>query len=71
MTQQLKQFPVGTVKTIAEVRAMHVPGETVRITEDLSVYGVVTIDETTGNFYKESYITDATGNLYIEIYFRK
>jgi len=61
----VKTVSVGSVKTIAEVRAMYVPGETVRITEDLSVYGVVTIDETTGNLYKESYITDATGNLYI------
>lgn len=55
----------GAIKTIADIRAMHVPGETVYITDDISVYGIVTIDESTGNLYKESYITDETGNLYL------
>jgi hypothetical protein len=55
----------GTVVSISDVRAMETPGVTYTITEDISVYGVVTIDETTGNLYKESYITDATGNLYL------
>lgn len=53
------------VKTIAEVRAMYQPGKTLRIREDISVYGVVTMDETTGNLYKESYITDGVNNLYL------
>lgn len=61
----IKEVPVGAVKTIADVRAMYEPGKTVYITEDISVFGIVTMDETTGNLYKESYITDATGNLYI------
>jgi hypothetical protein len=60
-----KAIPMGNVLTIAEVRALEIPGTEVSITEDLSVYGVVTMDESTGNLYKESYITDATGNLYI------
>ncbi len=60
-----KTVPVGTVLTVAEVRALYVAGETVRITQDMSVYGVVTADETTGNLYKESYIQDATGALYL------
>ena len=57
--------PTGNVKTIAEVRAMYQPGKTLRIREDISVYGVVTMDETTGNLYKESYITDGVNNLYL------
>ncbi len=61
----LKTVAVGEVKTIAEVRAMHVPGENVKITQDISVYGVVTADETTGNLYKEAYMEDATGGLYM------
>lgn len=60
-----RTIPTGTVMTIAEVRALHEPGVEVRITEDISVYGVVTMDESTGNLYKESYMTDATGNLYL------
>ncbi len=55
----------GNVVTIADVRAMEVLGTEVRIIEDISVYGVVTMDESTGNLYKEAYITDATGNLYL------
>lgn len=61
----VKTVPTGNVKTIAEVRAMYVPGKTLRISEDISVYGVVTMDQTTGNLYKESFIIDATGNLYL------
>jgi hypothetical protein len=51
--------------TIAEVRALHVPGQVVKITQDISVYGVVTADETTGNLYKEAYMQDETGALYM------
>jgi hypothetical protein len=60
-----KAIPMGNILTIAEVRALEIPGTEVSITEDLSVYGVVTMDASTGNIYKESYITDATGNLYL------
>lgn len=61
----VKTIPVGTVMTIAEVRALYVPGEEVKITQDISVYGVVTADETTGNLYKEAYMQDETGALYM------
>lgn len=64
-TPTLKTIPVGDVKTISEVRAMYVPGEEVKITQDISVYGVVTADETSGNLYKEAYMEDATGGLYM------
>jgi len=60
-----RTIPVGNVLTIAEVRALHVPGTETRITQDISVYGVVTADETTGNLYKETYIQDETGALYL------
>lgn len=61
----VKTIPTGTVMTIAEVRALHVPGQEVKITQDISVYGVVTADESSGNLYKESYIQDETGALYL------
>lgn len=57
--------PTGTVKTIAEVRALYQPGEEFFIQDDISVYGTVTADETNGNLYKESYIQDASGALYL------
>ncbi len=60
-----RTIPIGTVLTIAQVRALYVPGEIVVISEDISVYGVVTADETTGNLYKEAFIQDATGALYL------
>ena len=60
-TPPTKTIPVGNVITIAQARALYVPGVTTRITDDLSVYGVVTADETSGNLYKESYIQDETG----------
>jgi len=61
----IKVVPTGDVLTIAQVRALFQPGKIITITEDISVFGVVTMDETSGNLYKESYITDATGNLYL------
>jgi hypothetical protein len=61
----VKTIPVGSVKTIAEVRALYVPGQEVKITQDISVYGIVTADETTGNLYKEAYMQDETGALYM------
>jgi hypothetical protein len=61
----VKVVATGNVLTIAEARALYQPGKITKITEDISVFGVVTMDETTGNLYKESYITDDTGNLYL------
>ena len=64
-TPPIKDIPVGTVLTIAEVKSMYVPAVELEITTDYSVYGVVTMDETTGNLYKEAFIQDATGGLYL------
>lgn len=61
----VKTVATGTIMTIADVRALYEPGKTLKISENISVYGVVTMDESTGNLYKESYITDETGNLYL------
>lgn len=64
-TPTVKTIPTGTVMTIAEVRALYVPGEEVKVTQDISVYGVVTADESTGNLYKEAFMQDETGALYM------
>ncbi|MCT4581191.1 MAG: DUF5689 domain-containing protein [Flavobacteriales bacterium] len=61
-TPPIPEIPVGTIKTIAEVRAMYSGVDSV-FTDDLTIRAVVTTDETTGNFYKETYIQDATGGI--------
>jgi hypothetical protein len=59
----ITEIPTGNVITIAELRAMHAPGSTIEITNELSIQGVIVADESTGNLYKESYIEDATGGI--------
>lgn len=61
----IDSLPVGSIVTVADVKAMHKPGEVVRINSDLSLYATVTMDESTGNLYKEAYVQDATGGLYL------
>jgi len=61
----IKEIPVGSVIKVSDVKALYVPAEEVVITNDLSVYGVVTMDETSGNLYKETFIQDETGGLYL------
>lgn len=59
-TPPVKELPVGNIITLADLRAMWV-NQDIKITDDLSVFAVVTMDERTGNIYKESYIQDETG----------
>lgn len=61
-TPPIKELPSGSVITIADLRNMWVTQD-VKITDDLSVYGVITMDETSGNIYKEAYIQDVTGGI--------
>lgn len=61
-TPPIKELPSGSVITIADLRNMWVTQD-VKITDELSVYGVITMDETSGNIYKEAYIQDVTGGI--------
>lgn len=61
-TPPIKELPAGSVITIADLRNMWVTQD-IKITDDLSVYGVITMDESSGNIYKEAYIQDATGGI--------
>ena len=61
-TPPIKELPSGSVITIADLRNMWVTQD-VKITDELSVYGVITMDETSGNIYKEAYIHDVTGGI--------
>lgn len=62
----LKTIPEGNVLTISELRGMY-QGGPVKFEEDYSVYAVVTMDEESGNIYKESYIQDATGAIQMRL----
>lgn len=59
-TPPIDHLPVGEVYSIAELK--HLFDSTGQITFDFdaSVYGVVTMDETSGNIYRSSYIQDDT-----------
>ena len=61
----VKDIPVGNILTVAQVKDFYVAGQEIEITEDYSVYGTITADESTGNLYKEAYLQDNTGAMYM------
>ena len=61
-------LPVGKVYTIDTLLYMKNHEGTHKFTQDASVYGIVTADETTGNLYKASFIQD--GDKAIELYMK-
>lgn len=61
-----KEIPKGNIKTIAEIRNLY-QGQPLPIEEDWSVYAVVTMDERSGNIYRNSYIQDKTGALNLRL----
>lgn len=61
----IQDLPIGTVYTIDEILAME--SGTV-FTEDASVYGIVTADEQSGNFYKTAFIQDRATGAAIELF---
>ena len=61
-------LPVGDVYTIDTLIYMWHAEGTHHFTQDASVYGIVTADETSGNLYKASFIQD--GDKAIELYMK-
>ena len=59
-------MPVGSVVTIAELKAMFTLNP-VHFDTAMSVYAVVNSDENDGNFYKNVYVQDATGGLCLRL----
>lgn len=53
----IQTIPTGNVKTLTEIKAMYT-GTAIKFTEDLSVYGVVSMDENSGNLYKNIFVQD-------------
>ena len=55
----VSELPVGQVYTVSQLRQMYADSGAYMIDYDASVYGVVTMDESSGNIYKSAYIQDA------------
>ena len=60
-TPPINELPVGSVLTIQGLRDLCPPGTAFKFYGDTSVYAVVTMDEKSGNIYKNAFIQDATG----------
>lgn len=65
-TVPVKVLPEGNVITIDSLRKIYTAFDTT-ITQDISVYGVVTADAVTGNIYKELYIQDETNAIKLKL----
>ncbi|MBK9192958.1 MAG: hypothetical protein IPM77_16475 [Crocinitomicaceae bacterium] len=53
--------------TIDSLRNWETTSGPLSITEDLSVYGIVTMDETSGNIYKQLYVQDHTAGINVRL----
>ena len=61
----IQNLPVGKIYTIEEILSLE--SGTV-FTEDASVYGIVTADEQSGNFYKTAFLQDRATGAAIELF---
>lgn len=59
-------IPSGNPITIAALKSLYI-GQDTTFTQDLNLYCTVIADETSGNFYKESYVRDATGAIRLRL----
>jgi hypothetical protein len=67
-TPPLSSIPETAAITIDSLRDWQESvGGKISITDEISVYGVVTMDETDGNLYKNFYMQDATGAINVRI----
>ncbi len=62
-------LPVGEVHTLAELRQMFAANnnQPIKFTEDVSVYGVITMDGSSGNIYRGAYMQDGTAAINLRI----
>ncbi|MCW8896516.1 MAG: DUF5689 domain-containing protein [Flavobacteriales bacterium] len=65
-TPPIKTIPEGNRITIADLKAMY-QNTPLKITDELSLFAVVTMDEQSGNIYKEAYIQDETGAINLRL----
>lgn len=62
-----REIPIGTPLTIFQLRQLCPPGNVHTFKGDTSVFAVVTMDDKSGNIYKEAYIGDATGGVVVRL----
>jgi hypothetical protein len=60
-------IPVGEQVTVSEIASLALTSATpIKITEDKSMFGLVTMGEQSGNFYKQVVFEDASGGIMLE-----
>ncbi|MCK9291115.1 MAG: DUF5689 domain-containing protein [Bacteroidales bacterium] len=63
----IQNLPIGEVYTIGQlIEQFNTTGAT-QFNKDASVYGIVTMDETSGNIYRSAYIQDSTGAINLRL----
>ncbi len=71
----LNVIPEGNILTISEVRQIYTDSvllaaantETYKFTDDFSVFGIITMDDKSGNIYKTAYVQDETGAINLRL----
>lgn len=61
------EIPLGHVMTVQQLKDLCPPGNIHRFVGDTSVVAVVSMDDKSGNLYKEAYIQDATGGVVVRL----
>lgn len=62
-------IPIGEVHTIAELRQMFAAGgnQPIKFTEDVTVFGVITMDATSGNIFRSAFLQDETAAINLRL----
>ncbi len=62
-------IPIGEVHTIADLRQIFVAGgnEPIKFTEDITIFGVITMDATSGNIYRSAFLEDETAAINLRL----
>jgi hypothetical protein len=66
-TPPIDDIPVGDLVTIEDLYQLYEDEGTYTFTGDMSLYAVVTMDETSGNIYRSAFIEDATGGINLHL----
>ncbi|MBI4648304.1 MAG: choice-of-anchor J domain-containing protein [Bacteroidia bacterium] len=56
----VNSIPEGLRKSIKQIREMY-QGQAIALTDEMSVYGTITMDDQNGNIYKTAYLQDTSG----------
>jgi len=63
----MQQIPVGTILTIGDLYDIYADSGQYRFTRDYSLYATVTMDESSGNIYRSSFIQDSSGAINLRL----